>query len=305
MAEHLTAFQETPLITMSARPHLYSFNGLANHSIKLKAWLLAWLFIAMSGASQADQSQSNHLRFGVLPLQSPTKLAGMFLPLTDYLARVLGRPIQFVTSTNFSRYMDRVTSRDYDLIYLNPLLYSRSREHGYRVIAKVASEPFTGILVVHRDGPIKELSADTLPNGLRIGLPDPDAYAATVMTRQYLEDLGIYIDEQMQVEYFGSQDSALLALHSGLVDITGTWRPSLRSMPEQIQKDLRIIAETPPQPQMPIAVRDDLPEDEIERLRQALIDLPKTQEGQAIIEGLGFKKGFTFATDAEYLEVSK
>lgn len=268
-------------------------------------WPAVLLALLLSAAVSAETREPEYLRFGVLPLQSPTKLAGMFLPLTGYLGQQLGRPVQFVTSSSFSVFMEKVAQREYDIIYLNPMLYGRSRQSGYRVIAKVASEPFTGILVTRNSGPIQALSADSLPAGLRIGFPDPGAFAATVMVRNYLNSIGIDVDRQMQVQYFGSQDSAILALHNGLVDIIGTWRPSLRSMPQAVRENLRIIAETPPQPQMPIAVRDDLPAEDIDRLYRALVGLAETEQGQEIVKQMGFKRGFEPAADEEYLEVSQ
>jgi len=281
---------------------------ISNQYMKRKKYLVLYLILLMlslSSFASEFENQKKHLRFGVLPLQSPTKLAGMFLPLSKYLGEKMERPVQFITSSNFTTFMQRIEQRQYDLIYLNPLQYRRSMQYGYKAIVKVALEPFTGILVVRKNSPITSLSATTLPPEIRIGFPAPDAFAATVMTRQYLETLGIDVDKQMHVQYFGSQDSALLALHSGLVDITGTWRPSLRSMPEKIQQDLKIIAETPAQPQMPIAVRDDLPKPDIEKLQQLLINLVTTTEGAIIIERLGFKRGFESATTAEYLEVGE
>ncbi|MCW8946655.1 MAG: phosphate/phosphite/phosphonate ABC transporter substrate-binding protein [Sedimenticola sp.] len=271
---------------------------------KLFHWVALIMLFVYSTSLHAE-SGDQHLRFGVLPLQSPTKLAGMFLPLTEYLGNHLGRPVQFVTSSSFTSFMEKVAQRKYDIIYLNPMLYSHSRPYGYKVIAKVASEPFTGILVVRKAGPIQTLSADSLPNGLRIGFPDPGAFAATVLVRGYLDSIGINVDRQMQVQYFGSQDSAILALYNGLVDIIGTWRPSLRSMPASVRADLQIIAETPPQPQMPIAVRDDLPPEDVRRLYLALTGLAKTEQGQSIIRRMGFKRGFEFAADEEYLEVGQ
>ncbi|MFK5913698.1 MAG: phosphate/phosphite/phosphonate ABC transporter substrate-binding protein [Woeseiaceae bacterium] len=282
----------------------FLFKGRLKQTCTMGKLLYVWCSIFIFFISSFAYADDDYFRFGVLPLQSPTKLAGMFMPLSKYLSKVIGRPVQFVTSPNFTSFMDRVKRREYDLIYLNPLLYRRSHKYGYSVIAKVASEPFTGILVVRRDSPIKRLTADSLPAGLRIGFPDPDAFAATVLTRQYLKKVGIDVDSQMHVQYFGSQDSALLALHSGLVDITGTWRPSLRSMPGQVRKDLRIIAETLPQPQMPIAVRDDLPPEEIKRIRDALISLTSDEQSN-IIKHLGFKIGFEAATNKEYLNVSE
>jgi phosphonate transport system substrate-binding protein len=259
--------------------------------------------ISEQQTSEEPQLLPHYLRFGILPLQSPTKLAAMFMPLTEDLQQTLGTPVQFVTAPSFSRYMSRVKQRDYDIIYLNPLTYTEARKAGYRVIVKVAQESFTGILVVRKDGPIKDLDPHHLATGLRLGFPDPNAFAATVMTRQYMKNHGIDVDRQFHVHYFGSQDSALMALYSGLVDIIGTWRPSLRSMPANVRKDLRIIAETPPQPQMPIAVRNNMPKQEIQRIKHCLLTLTETTRGRKALAALGFKNGFVQANDAEYLGV--
>lgn len=269
--------------------------------------LLVLLFGVLSCAPTTTLAQSHPLpayyRFGVLPLQSPTKLAAMFMPLIEDLQQALGKPVQFVTAPSFSTYMRRVKRRDYDIIYLNPLTFTEARKAGYRAIVKVAQVPFTGILVVRKDGPIKTLNPADIPNGLRIGFPDPNAFAATVMTRQYMEKHGIDVDKKFHVHYFGSQDSALMALYSGLVDIIGTWRPSLRSMPASVRRKLRIIAETPPQPQMPIAVRGNMPQKAVQRITRQLLNLTHTVEGRTALRALGFKAGFVRANDAEYLEV--
>lgn len=258
--------------------------------------ILLWV----AGSARAAEVFPHYLRFGVLPLQSPTKLAAMFMPLTENLQRAVGMSVQFVTAPSFSRYMQRVKKREYDIIYLNPLTYVDARKAGYRVIVKVAQEPFTGILVVRKDGPIKSLRPRELRPGLRLGFPDPNAFAATVMTREYMEHEGINVNKLFHIHYFGSQDSALMALYSGLVDMIGTWRPSLRSMPEHVRKQLRIIAETPPQPQMPIAVSASMPVQTRQRIKACLLNLTHTPQGRKALAALGFKAGFIAADDAEY-----
>ncbi|MEJ2399009.1 MAG: PhnD/SsuA/transferrin family substrate-binding protein [Gammaproteobacteria bacterium] len=148
---------------------------------------LLMLVLVATSTARAAGSLPRYLRFGVLPLQSPTKLAAMFMPLAENLQQAVNMPVQFVTAPSFSRYMQRVKQREYDIIYLNPLTYTEARKAGYRVIVKVAQLPFTGILVVRKDGPIKSLRPEQLHPGLRLGFPDPNAFAATVMTREYME----------------------------------------------------------------------------------------------------------------------
>ncbi|MDA8384257.1 MAG: phosphate/phosphite/phosphonate ABC transporter substrate-binding protein [Betaproteobacteria bacterium] len=265
-------------------------------------WVLCCVaMVAMLAAGGAAAARpQRYYRFGVLPLQSPTMLARMFLPLADALQQALHRPVQFVTAPNFSAFMRRVRRHQYDIIYLNPLLYTRARRWGYHVVVKVAGEPFTGILVVRRDSGIRRLGRRRLSPRLRIGFPDPNAYAATIMTRQYMAARGIHVSRDMKVKYFGSQDSALMAVYYGMVDVAGAWYPSLRSMPPHVQASLRVIAQTPPQPQMPIAVRDDMPASDVKRVTQLLTHLTTTARGRAALAHLGFNRGFVIAHDSEY-----
>ncbi len=274
---------------------LFPPSGLAGTIVRLALSLLA----ASAGTLPAMADQGAY-RFGVLPLQSPNKLAVMFLPLTQALSERLGRPVQFVTAPSFSTFMARVADRNFDIVYLNPLLFSRAKADGYHVVAKVAGEPFTGILVVRRDSRLKDMDPAQLPPRLRIGFPDPGAYAATVMTRRYLTRLGIDVDRAFQVKYFGSQDSVLMALYSGLVDVAGTWKPSLRSMPGEVRDDLRVIAETPPEPQMPIAVRNDMPPADTKAIVEVLTELGTTPRGRAILKGMALPQGFVAANDRQY-----
>lgn len=253
----------------------------------------------------ASVQRQHYLAFGVLPLQSPTKLAGMFMPLVEGIQQSLGQPVEFVTAPSFATFMRRVMAGRYDFVYLNPLLLKRASKAGYRAIVKVAREPFTGILVVRRDSPLHNLNPATLPRGLRIGFPDPNAYAATVMTTQYMEKLGIDVKREFSVKYFGSQNSAIMAVYAGLVDVAGTWWPSLRSMPARIRKGLRVIAETPPQPQMPIAVRNNMSPVRVRKLTRYLTSLTHTRSGRRILKHLGFAHGFAPTDNSEYAKVGQ
>ena len=57
------------------------------------------------------------------------------------------------------------------------------------------------------------------------------------------------------------------------------------------------------QPQMPIAVKANMPEQEVQRITHCLLTLTKTDKGRKALAALGFKNGFIQANDAEYLGV--
>ncbi|MBW6476498.1 MAG: phosphate/phosphite/phosphonate ABC transporter substrate-binding protein [Chromatiales bacterium] len=253
-----------------------------------------------SASGTVEANNFDHYRLGVIPWQSPSKLANMFLPLASALEQGLSHPVQFVTAPSYQQFVDRLESRDYHIAYLNPLLYPRAREAGYRLVAKLAGEGMNGILVTREDQALESLSVLANNGRLRLALPSAEAYSAVVLG-EYLSAKGLNLND-FEVEYFGSQDSALLAVHAGRADISGTCLPSLRSMPDSVRKHLRIVEQTPPQAAMMLIVRDDLPDHVTAALVAILEGLNTNEDGRQILRKLGFYEGFVAAGEAAELQ---
>jgi phosphonate transport system substrate-binding protein len=264
--------------------------------------LLVWApHPAAAGAPVSVIPPPDYYRLGVIPWQSPSKLANMFLPLADTLEQGLSHPVQFVSAPGYRQFVERLLAREYHVVYLNPLLYPRAREAGYRVVARLAGEGMNGILVARQDRGMEVIDQSVRQRRLRLALPSAEAYSAMVL-REHLAAMGLSL-EDFDVEYFGSQDSALIAVHSGRADVSGTCLPSLRSMPEAVRGDLRIVEQTPPQPAMLLAVRDDVPEGVSDALVRILIELNDHEDGRRVLRALGFYEGFAAASEADYLHL--
>jgi phosphonate transport system substrate-binding protein len=248
---------------------------------------------------QGVRHSEDVLWVGVLPLQSPTKLAKMFLPLCDYLSGKLGMKVVFVTAPDFTRFMQRYEAGFYDIVYSNPYQYVRARDkQGYSVFAKVAGEPFVGIFIARRNWGHRTFTADNL-RGKTIAFVHPFAWASALMTSAHLLDKGIDPKRDMSVKYVGSQDSVILAVENGMADIGGTWRPSLRLM-DTLADKIEVIEETAPQPQMPLSAHPRVPPEVVRKIRSLLVGLAGTEEGKEILKKLELPKGFTQASDVEY-----
>lgn len=154
--------------------------GRTKWSTRAAVFLILAAIWASSSVVHAQPSHPPPYRFGVLPLQSPNKLASMFLPLAKVLEARLHRPVRFVTAPSFSIFMQRVAQREYDIVYLNPMLCAEAQKSGYHVVAKIAGEPFTGILVARRDSKITELAAHRLRPGLRLDFPEAEHIRRTL-----------------------------------------------------------------------------------------------------------------------------
>lgn len=248
---------------------------------------------------QIVRRSNDVLWVGVLPLQSPTKLAKMFLPLCDYLSDKLGMKVVFVTAPDFTRFMQRYEAGFYDIVYSNPYQYVRARDkQGYSVFAKVAGEPFVGIFIVRKNWGHRAFTAHNL-RGKTIAFVHPFAWASALMTSAHLLDKGIDPKRDMSVKYVGSQDSVILAVENGMADIGGTWRPSLRLM-DRLADKIEVIEETAPQPQMPLSAHPRVPPEVVRKIRSLLVGLAGTEEGKEILKKLELPNGFTEASDIEY-----
>jgi phosphonate transport system substrate-binding protein len=251
--------------------------------------------ITPAPSSPAD-GLTQHYRLGVIPWQSPSRLANMFLPLANSLEEGLSHPVQFVTAPSYRQFVERLEAREYHIAYLNPLLYPRAQAAGYRVVARLAGEGMNGILVTRGDQVMESLAVTVRSRRLRLALPSAEAYSALVL-REHLAAMGLSLND-FDVEYFGSQDSALLAVHSGRADVSGTCLPSLRSMPPLVREDLRIVEQTPPQAPMLLVVRDDLPMPVSDALVHILEGLNSHESGREVLRNLGFYEGFVAVSEA-------
>ncbi|MBI5683054.1 MAG: phosphate/phosphite/phosphonate ABC transporter substrate-binding protein [Deltaproteobacteria bacterium] len=241
---------------------------------------------------------------GVVPFQSPSKTAEMFIPLADYLTRKTGIQIDFAVAKDFKIYQERMERGEYDITFSNPFQYIvANSKAGYTAFAKVAEEPFTGIILVRRDSEIKKV--ENL-KGKTIAFAYPTAWAAAVQTRKWLEkkyNIDYYRD--MKPLFVTSHDSAILTVYTRMADAAGAIPHEFQTMDEHIKNDLIIIGETPPHPQMPFAYHPRVSQSAVLKIKNALMALDKsTTEGKKVLEALG-RNGFESADDRDYDVVRK
>lgn len=258
--------------------------------------VLLLLMTASAGAATGP------LRFGVLPLQNPVSLAHMFIPLCARLTQALHRPVVFATAPDFTRFMTRADAGRYDIIFLNPYLYRQV--HGYHAVVRIKGLPFVGILIVRRHSPIQALTPSALA-GRTIAFPDRRAFAATLMVKEYLRARGVVVDRDMRPLYLRNQDSVILAVARGLADLGGTWPWSLDQEPPAVRAQVRILARTPPGPEMPIAVRDTLSAATVRSIRRTLVGLRQSAHGRRILQRLHIPAGFVAVRPGEYAHVPR
>ncbi len=265
------------------------------YSVVLASVLL--LLAASPSIAQADVGeQPQSYTFGVVPQQSASELARRWAPVLDYLGRSAGLEIKFRTAPDIPEFERRVAAGEYDFAYMNPYHYTVfSQKPGYRAYAKAKGQRLKGILVVRKDSPIQD------PRGLSgatLAFPAPAAFAASVLTRAYLNQEGI----PFTPKFVSSHDSVYLAVAKGLYPGGGGVVRTLESLEPDVRNQLRILWTTEGYTPHAFAAHPRVPAEDVERLTEAMLAMGQNEDGRALLEPLGIK-GFEAAADADWDDV--
>ncbi len=243
-------------------------------------------------------------RFAVHPLHNPAKLAEAYQPLMDYLnQRVNDAHFELEASRNYQAYEEKFRARNPEFLLPNPWQSIEAMKVGYRVIAMAGdAEDFKGIFIVRKTSGIKT-PADL--KGKTVSYPSPTALAACIMPQYFLHQHGINVHQDISNIYVGSQESSIMNVYLGQSAAGATWPPPWRLFqqdhPEEAAQ-LMVIWETAPLLNNSVMARDDLPEAMVDQTRAALLALPQTAEGPAILAGMSTAR-FHSADNASYQKV--
>lgn len=258
--------------------------------------VLVCLLTGFSFAQLKKPNNDKEIVFAVLPFDNTLVLAKTFYPLAKYLEKAGGIKIRFATAPTWDLFMERLETGQYDIVYGNPYHYIKAHDAlGYKIIAKVSGEPFTGILLVRKKSTIKTIK-DLI--GKTIALPHRDAWAAYWLTKYHLLKHGIDIDKQSNLIFVESHNRSILACFHGLTDVAATWRP-IRLINKDIKDSLTVLLETEPHPNMPVFVNPNLNGNISDKIKKALLTLHKSNEGREILKKLQQEK-FVEAYDSDY-----
>ncbi|WP_246221744.1 phosphate/phosphite/phosphonate ABC transporter substrate-binding protein [Marichromatium bheemlicum] len=245
--------------------------------------------LAASAAPPAE------LSFGIVPQQSASKLARVWVPLLEAIGEQAGVRLRFQTATDIPTFERRLAQGEYDLAYMNPYHYTVfARDPGYRALVH-ADTRLRGVLVVRADSPLRdvhELQDATL------AFPAPAAFAASVLIRAELAQLGIAFTPR----YVASHDSVYRTVSVGLYPAGGGVVRTLEALTPARRAELRVVMTTQGYTPHAFAAHPRVEQAMRERVTEAMLGLAADPGGRALIDVLGIP-GFVRATDADWDDV--
>ncbi len=262
-------------------------------------WKIRLLIVTLSLFSIASvqaATEKTVLSFGVVPQQAAKKLAKKWGPIFQYLGEKSGVEIRFKTAPNIPEFERRLKDGVYDLAYMNPYHYTVfGDDPGYRAFAKQKNKRIKGIMVARKDTPMEDLNA---LEGSKLAFPAPAAFAASILTRAHLKEIGVDFTPQ----YVKSHDSVYRAVAKGLFPSGGGVVRTFRNSEPEIRSQLKIFWTSQPFTPHAFAAHPRIDQRVVERIQQALLEMNGDPAAAPLVKAISFK-GFETASHRDWDDV--
>lgn len=237
---------------------------------------------------------ANQISLGVVPQQSPLKLAKKWLKVTAYLEEQTGIKVVFKTKRSIPAFEKELYEGKYDIAYMNPYHFVvANKKQNYEAFTR-ADKKIVGI-VLSKD---KNIDISKLENikGKTFLFPAPNAFAATLLPKfEFREKYNFDIDKQANVKYVNSHDSVYKGVSRNIGQFGGGIVRTFNNFIDKNDKDkLNIIYKTDAYPSHPIAAHPNLDKQIVLKLQKAFLNMPKD------IKKLLSIKNFIITDNKEY-----
>jgi phosphonate transport system substrate-binding protein len=246
---------------------------------------------------------------GLIPELNIFKQKARFKLLGAYLTRKIGVPVQFTMLSRYGNILESFESEKMDGAFFGSFTGALAIEKlGVVPLARPVNldgtSTYHGYLFVRKDSAISDVES---MRGKRMAFVDRATTAGYLFPLAWLRQHGITEGERFFGErwFTGSHDSAIDAVLDKKADV-GAAKHSVfdrvRKENPRVDRELLIIASSPPVPSNGLCVRKDLEQDLREALRRALLDLQGDPEGASVLQQFGALK-FIETTASDYAPV--
>ena len=253
-------------------------------------------FLGSLNAYAAEANQAKPLVFGVVPQQSPSKLARKWLPLLKFISLKSGVELQFATAPDIPTFEKQLAEGHYDIAYMNPYHYVvLSKQVGFKALVHEQDKKIQGIIVAFTDSKIdklEDLSSQT------IAFPAPASFAATLIPKANLAQQHI----SFKSEYVNSHDEVYRNIVAGRFVAGGGIMRTFNALPDYFREQLKIIWTSQGYTPHAIATHPRVNDDIRQKLLAGFLAVAKSEKASELLIPL-LMKGFTAAEDKDWNDV--
>jgi phosphonate transport system substrate-binding protein len=250
--------------------------------------------------------ETDTIYFGILPRENPRIAFEKYQPVIDYLTEKTPYTFELILKKTYEETINALGSGDIDFALLEPLTYLEAHARfGVISLLKSVTEKgesfYRSVVVARSDRPVRRLSD---LKGMSFAFASIKSTAGNLMPRYILADAGIHLKDLGNYRNFRYHDSVVKWVLKGEYD-AGAVRESTAK--KYIPIGIKIIASSEPIPTDPVVVRPTVPYDVIEKVKDVLMGMNRSDKGKELLLRLDpeMRGGFTATRDSDYEAIRK
>jgi phosphonate transport system substrate-binding protein len=264
--------------------------------------LIITLVVPIIGCTQKKEEV---IRMGFVPMKDGDKLIESVEPLTEILSKELGVKVEGFTATNYVGVVEGLGSGQVDFGFIPPFAYVLANQESnagviLTALNKSGEAKYRSQFLVRKDSGIESFSD---VKGKKVAFVDPSSTSGYLFPGAHLIKEGLDIEKDIEYVYGGGHDKALQLLLNGDIDVATTFVDARdrykEDFPDAMEKT-KILGYTDYIPNISVTVRGDMDDELREKIKNALLNLAKSEEGLELLKELFNMYGFEEATDADY-----
>lgn len=276
---------------------------------------LALVALGLAWGGQPTSAALPALRVGFAPFENQESVMRKAKPVVEALAKALGREVKPFVAGDYPGVVEAMRAGKLDVAFFSPAaLVMAERVAGARVILKSRYHGrvfYHSAIVVRADSPFKQLSD---LKGKRFAFVDPGSTTGGIFPKLMLLEAGVNPDRDFgRVIQAGGHDAALLAVLNRRVDACGTFAndnqgqdvPWKKMFPPAKAAQLRALRYSEPIPNGAVAVRKDLDEATVAKVKAGFLGLSASAQGRGELAKMYLIEAFVPALSEDYAPVRR
>lgn len=262
----------------------------------LRYWLVSLLFLATQGAMAGDggllgvnEGSSGNSDFAARQAK--------YQPFADYLGGVMNKQVKLESAQDLKLLVANLKSGRFDFLIVRPAHISAMamRDQKYVLVAAAKGTAVTSF-IVPKDSILKGPS-DLV--GKSIALPDENAYPSHVAIAM-IKEAGLK-PETLNIRNFRTQDAVGYSVEQKMIDV-GVVVSYSKVAKEWEAKGHRVLWKSKPLPYWCMIASPKLRPETIAKVREALLKLNETPEGEKILKDIGVS-AFVAGNQQDYMDL--
>ena len=215
-------------------------------------------------------------RVSIVPQFSATTIHAAYWPVLTTIGEKANLCFELIQQPSIPEFEDVLRSNKADYAFMNPYHQVMFRS-SYRPLLRDKKKLLTGILVTNRDSTITTVRD---LEGRDLLLPAPNAFAASLLTRAFLDKQGV----KVKPRYVKTHQNVYRGVARDRDAAGGGVNKTYQRESKALQSEVQILAETPGYPAHPFSASRSIPPEETTTVQTLWIEMAQQPALQPLLK---------------------